>query len=96
MDQWQLALRRQFAEMADIKIKNLGMQEVFSDYSIYNPATKNTYKVAIRSSEPGLNFCSCMDFKTNGLGTCKHIEYVLHKINKNRQKAKLLQVACTS
>jgi superfamily II DNA or RNA helicase len=91
MDQWQLALRRQFAEMADFKIKNLGMQEVFSDYSIYNPATKNTYKVAIRSSEPGLNFCSCMDFKTNGLGTCKHIEYILYKINKNRQKAKLLQ-----
>jgi len=30
--------------------------------------------VGIRGVGPGRNFCSCADFKTNTLGTCKHIE----------------------
>lgn len=88
---WQQALRKQFAENNNFGIKQLGGRAVFSDYHVHNPATGNTYKVALRSPDNSLNFCTCLDFKTNGLGTCKHIEAVLHYINQKTSSAKILQ-----
>jgi hypothetical protein len=40
------------------------------------------YRVHIRSLERRANHCTCPDFATNQLGTCKHIEAVLHRIRK--------------
>src|SRR5262249_2813137 len=34
--------------------------------------------------ELGANFCSCGDFATNHLGTCKHIEFTLGKLEAKR------------
>lgn len=91
---WQIALRRQFGKESVFDIHNLTDKPVFSDFSVYNPASGNTYKVAIRSSpeqaEKGnsTNFCSCYDFKTNQLGTCKHIEAVLNKLWRNTRLRK--------
>ena len=85
LDEWQAGLRRQFAVIQNFVVKNMGENPVFSDFEVFNPISKNTYKVAIRSENPGLNFCSCPDYKVNLLGTCKHIEFMLHKINKNRK-----------
>lgn len=42
------------------------------------------YRVAIRGAEPDRNFCSCADFKTNALGTCKHIEATLATLLRKR------------
>ncbi|MCX6154137.1 MAG: DEAD/DEAH box helicase [Candidatus Kapabacteria bacterium] len=81
LDEWQAGLRKQFGIAQNFVIENLSENPVFSDFNIFNPISKKTYKVAIRSDVPGLNFCSCPDFKVNLLGTCKHIEYILHKIN---------------
>ncbi len=44
---------------------------------VRNPESKGRYRVAMRGMEPGDNFCSCPDFATNALGTCKHIEFTL-------------------
>ncbi|MGF1635423.1 MAG: DEAD/DEAH box helicase, partial [Cyclobacteriaceae bacterium] len=91
MDQWQVGLRKQFAGIQSFKIQNLGTEAVFSDYEVQNLQSGNTYKVAIRSNPKQIaagqnnNFCTCYDFKTNGLGTCKHIEAVLIQINKKRE-----------
>lgn len=41
------------------------------------------YRVTIRSLQQRANLCTCPDFATNQLGTCKHIEAVLHKISKH-------------
>jgi superfamily II DNA or RNA helicase len=41
------------------------------------------YRVSIRSLHRRANFCTCPDFANNQLGTCKHIEAVLHKIRKH-------------
>jgi superfamily II DNA or RNA helicase len=49
----------------------------------------HTYRVNIRSLEQRSNYCTCPDFATNQLGTCKHIEGVLHKISKRRDYSKL-------
>ena len=40
------------------------------------------YRVTIRSLKRRANICTCPDFRVNQLGTCKHIEAVLHKIAK--------------
>jgi len=70
--EWQTALRRQMAEKENFTIKNLDHQPVYSDYSVYSPASKNIYKVALRSLDNSLNFCSCPDFKpAERPGKCK-------------------------
>ena len=46
-----------------------------------------SYQVTIRSLQQRANFCTCPDFAGNQLGTCKHIEAVLHKIGKHPQYA---------
>ena len=40
------------------------------------------YRIHIRDLERRANYCSCPDFATNELGTCKHIEAVLHRLRK--------------
>ena len=48
-----------------------------------------TWQVQIRSLTRRENHCTCPDFATNQLGTCKHIEAVLHRIAKRRDFKKL-------
>ena len=93
--QWQIALRKQFVTGKRFDIKKLGGHPVFSDYSVYNPETKNTYKVALRNNDQVMNFCSCLDFKTNHLGTCKHIEAVLLDIQSKPRLTSLLNKGFT-
>ncbi|MFL5243057.1 MAG: DEAD/DEAH box helicase [Gemmataceae bacterium] len=73
----QIDIRRQRAVESKFRIKNIGRNRIFSDFEVANPATGGRYRVSIRSFEPGDNSCACPDFKTNTLGTCKHIEAVL-------------------
>ena len=40
--------------------------------------------MAIRGLGPGGNFCSCPDYATSELGTCKHIEFTLARLEKKR------------
>lgn len=88
IEDWQIALRRQFAEKQDFRVNNIGNKSVFSDFLVHNPKSNKEYKVAIRSYEFGENYCSCPDFRRNELGTCKHIEYVLLKLKNNPKNDK--------
>ena len=78
--QWQIILRQQIAEDENFILKKISEGVVFADYKVENSKTASTYKVALRSADNSLNYCSCPDFRTNQLGTCKHIEAVLLKI----------------
>jgi superfamily II DNA or RNA helicase len=80
LEQWQIELRRNFAQVQKFRLKNLGDEPLFSEFEVANPETRRTYRVAIRGQAVGENFCSCPDFAVNTLGTCKHIEYVLAKL----------------
>jgi len=80
----QIDIRRQRAVEGKFRIKNIGRNRVFSDFQVANPATGGQYSVSIRGFEAGDNSCACPDFKTNTLGTCKHIEAVLTAL---REKA---------
>ena len=88
IDQWQMALRKQFGQENEFQITNIGSHPIFSDFHTFNHLTKNTYKVSIRSKDESQNFCECLDFKTNRLGTCKHISAVLQHLNTKRGSKK--------
>ena len=90
LKQWQIELRRQYAQDQSFEIENIGGQKVFSDFKVCNPKTGGTYRVAIRGEGLGESYCSCPDFATNTLGTCKHIEYLLHNIRKTQAGAAAL------
>ncbi|MBP7049752.1 MAG: DEAD/DEAH box helicase [Phycisphaerae bacterium] len=84
LEQWQVALRRQFAQRQDYRATNLGAEPVFSEFLVTNPMTGGEYRVAIRGQGLGDNYCSCPDFAVNTLGTCKHIEWLLGKLRLRR------------
>jgi|GEM_PF-2962173 len=75
-NEWQALLRKQFAQIQKLKVRNTGTEIFYSNFEVFNPQTKNKYNVAIRSVTEPTNYCDCLDFKTNKLGTCKHIEAV--------------------
>jgi superfamily II DNA or RNA helicase len=82
LEEWQKALRRQFVEKKYFAIeKTDNSKSPFGNYMVRNPETKNAYKVAFRGLNSPMNFCSCMDFKTNRLGTCKHLEALVFQLN---------------
>jgi superfamily II DNA or RNA helicase len=81
VDDWQRALRRQFGREQPFSFENLGDDPVFSEFSVFNPDSRRRYRVVIRGAQAGDNHCSCPDFATNDLGTCKHIEFTLAQIS---------------
>jgi SNF2 family DNA or RNA helicase len=76
----QIDIRRQRAREGRFRIENVGKKKVFSDYRVTNPQTGGQYAVAIRGMDVGENSCTCPDFKSNTLGTCKHVEAVLESL----------------
>jgi hypothetical protein len=84
LEAWQTELRRQFGREQDFRLENIGDQKFFSEFHVTNRTNGNTYRVAIRGVEPGNNYCSCPDFATNALGTCKHIDFTLAKLASRR------------
>ncbi len=93
LEEWQRALRKQFGMQQRFILKNNGDHPVFSDFSVTNPETGKTYKVAIRGTNSGDNYCSCPDFSINNLGTCKHIEYALFTLMGKRGAKKAFRDA---
>jgi SNF2 family DNA or RNA helicase len=87
----QIDIRRRRAAAEKFKIQNLGRNRVFSDYRVSNPKTGGEYRVGIRGFEVGDNTCECPDFKSNTLGTCKHIEAVLAALCENAPAAAQLR-----
>src|SRR6266481_3313772 len=81
---WQRGLRRQFGREQAFGLENLGSEPFFSEFRVSNPVSKSSYRVAIRGLGPGGNFCSCPDYATSELGTCKHIEFTLARLKQRR------------
>src|ERR1700675_3261185 len=81
---WQRGLRRQFGREQVFGLENLTHEPFFSEFRVSNPASKSSYRVVIRGLGPGGNFCSCPDYATSELGTCKHIEFTLAQLETKR------------
>ena len=69
-------------EIADVHALD-GTPRPFGDYRVTS-SSGSSYTVEIRSLRTHVNSCGCRDHRTNRLGTCKHIEGVLHHLRGNR------------
>ena len=74
--QKQIERRRERARAEILKIANRGSHPVFSQFEVKSISGR-TYRVEIRSLDEMQNSCTCPDYKSNLIGTCKHIEAVL-------------------
>jgi superfamily II DNA or RNA helicase len=81
MLQEQIERRRKRGIEDLAKIVNQGRHPVYSVFEITS-TSERTYTVQIRSLRKRLNTCTCPDYRTNTIGTCKHIEGVLANLEK--------------
>lgn len=75
----------------EVNVTPVQVQHGYGDWeasSITSATHRDTsYRVQIRSFTEKQNLCSCPDWRNNQLGTCKHIEAVLHDIKRNNADA---------
>lgn len=76
LEEWQVALRQQQAMREQFVIGEVSELYSPGEYSVRNPRSRSQYKVIYRGAYSPWNYCSCPDFRTSGLGTCKHVEGV--------------------
>lgn len=77
-----LAERAERARTEKMSVQSADSSRPWTDYTVTNRTSGKSYRVALRGLEPGVSYCSCPDFRTNTLGTCKHILHVLKKARK--------------
>ncbi len=94
--EWQIALRQQQAEKDQFVISQVDERFNPGVYRVGNPKTGKDYKVVYRGKDSYWNFCSCLDFKTSQLGTCKHVEAVKLWTKAKRKKVYREEPAYTS
>lgn len=90
LEEWQIALRKDHGRKQNFHIQNIGDDPIFSEFTVRNPQSHSSYRVVIRGAKLGDNSCTCGDFLTNTLGTCKHIEYTLAQLENKRGGRKAL------
>lgn len=83
----QAALQlRVLAGQREVEVHHLAGAPAFGTWSaksvLSTAAALRPYTVQIRHLKEPLNTCSCPDFAVNRLGTCKHIEAVLHRLRR--------------
>ncbi len=77
------------AKVEKMKVATADATTPWTDYTVTSALSGKTYRVALRGVERGESYCSCPDFRTNTLGTCKH---VLHTLEKARRKFTAAQI----
>ena len=84
---WQVALRQQAARKENFGIVELDAEHSPGEYRVISPATQGRYQVIYHGEGHELNACSCMDFRTSRLGTCKHMEAVKNWIGEKKSRS---------
>jgi ERCC4-related helicase len=80
--QFALRDRAQRARDEKMKVKSADPEQPWTDYTVTNLLSGKTYRVTMRGLEAGDSFCSCPDYRTNTLGTCKHVMRVAAVVRK--------------
>ena len=81
----ELKVRKERGRRQPFRVRRLkgGGRGAAPRFSVTSATTAgSSYDVEIRSLHRRLNHCSCPDHENSMLGTCKHIEAVLHRIGK--------------
>lgn len=77
-----LADRAERAKNEKMTVQPADRTRPWTDYLVGNRVSGKTYRVALRGLEPGDSFCTCPDFRTNTLGTCKHVLRVVGHVER--------------
>jgi hypothetical protein len=86
-DEDEIKRRRLRAQEEQPRIRNLDARHtIFSDFEVQSPSGLK-YRVEIRDLRERQFACGCVDFRINGLGTCKHVEAVLLHLEARFRKA---------
>ncbi len=73
----EVSKRRFRAQTEPFKISNTdSSHRIFSNFRVKS-SSGMIYSVEIRDLTQRYFACDCVDFRSNGLGTCKHVEAVL-------------------
>ncbi len=76
----------------EVRVSHVSGQPAFGTWNAasLSPSShfRRNYTVQIRSLSARVNYCSCPDWASNQLGTCKHIEAVLHRLRKSAKGRK--------
>ncbi len=92
-DEDEIERRRQRGMSETSRINLMNSSDLFyGDYCLSSDSG-NRYIIEIRSLTSPLNTCNCPDHFINRLGTCKHVEAVLLKIEKGKKRR--FQIAAT-
>jgi len=67
------------SELFEIRRQPGPRQGLLGEYQVASPSAR-AYLVTLRALDAPHNGCTCPDFATNLLGTCKHVEAVLHHL----------------
>jgi hypothetical protein len=81
--------REERARAEQMIVRSVDPNQPWVDYIITSKISGKTYRVAVRGRQPGECYCSCPDFRTNTLGTCKHILHVLAKLKRRFRATEL-------
>ena len=84
-----MAERKDRADKEKMTVRSMNPDKPWVDYVVTSRQSGHTYRVALRSLEAGESYCTCPDFRTNHLGTCKHILHVQAKLKKRFPKKDL-------
>ncbi len=77
-----IAERAERAKKEKYRLQSSDPSQPWTDYTITSALSGKSYRVALRGEERGESYCSCPDFRTNTLGTCKHILYALDRVRR--------------
>lgn len=76
-DQDEINRRRLRAQTESLQVSNLDfLHPIFSNFRVQS-GSGMVYTVEVRDVGQQRFACDCVDFRINGLGTCKHVEAVL-------------------
>jgi len=76
-DEDEINRRRARAQSEDFRVTNTNPEHpIFSNFKVSSGSGMN-YAVEVRDIAKHQYACDCVDFRINGLGTCKHVEAVL-------------------
>jgi len=83
--------RRQRATQERMTLRSCSPSTPWCDYTLTSHHSGKTYRISLQGSDPGQAYCSCPDYRTNHLGTCKHIIHALDKVTRRFNQRELKQ-----
>jgi hypothetical protein len=86
-DDDEITLRRWRGRTEILSIKAIESDRPYFGTFRAESASGGSYTVEIRSLDAFANSCDCIDYRVNGLGTCKHIEGTLAAMARGRAKS---------